>query len=367
MGLFNFDNLPVNTLVGADRKTFERATRGKVIDAEYRRKFAVTRSVCRMLDPFYGINERRYEVMKDEMSMQPPVFILGHWRSGTTFMHNVFSCDDSFGCCSTYQTVFPHLMLWGRPFFKRCMSIVMPSERPTDSMKLGVDLPQEEEFALSNMTACSHYHFWMFPRHMAEYRDKYLTFEAAAEDEREEFKRQLDKMIRIALHTSGRRRYLSKNPPHTARVRMLLEMYPDARFIYIVRNPYVVFESTRNFFRKTIASVGLQKISEAELEAQIIENYRALYRCYERDKQLIPQGHLAEVRFEDYEASPLELTEQIYRTVSLGDFDRVRADIRRHLNSIKGFRKKRYEFDRHTIRIVEQNWGDAIRQWGYER
>ena len=172
MGLFNFDNLPVNTLVGADRKTFERATRGKVIDAEYRRKFAVTRSVRRMLDPFYGINERRYEVMKDEMSMQPPVFILGHWRSGTTFMHNVFSCDDSFGCCSTYQTVFPHLMLWGRPFFKRCMSIVMPSERPTDSMELGVDLPQEEEFALSNMTACSHYHFWMFPRHMAEYRDK---------------------------------------------------------------------------------------------------------------------------------------------------------------------------------------------------
>ena len=348
MGLFNFDNLPVNTLVGADRKTFERATRGKVIDAEYRRKFAVTRSVRRMLDPFYGINERRYEAMKDDMSMQPPVFILGHWRSGTTFMHNVFSCDDSFGCCSTYQTVFPHLMLWGRPFFKRCMS-----------MELGVDLPQEEEFALSNMTACSHYHFWMFPRHMAEYRDKYLTFETAAEDEREEFKRELDKMIRIALHTSGRRRYLSKNPPHTARVRMLLEMYPDARFIYIVRNPYVVFESTRNFFRKTIASVGLQKISEAELEKQIIENYRALYRCYERDKQLIPQGHLAEVRFEDYEASPLELTEQIYRT--------VRTDVRRHLDSIKGFRKKHYEFDQHTIRIVEQNWGDAIRQWGYER
>ena len=148
---------------------------------------------------------------------------------------------------------------------------------------------------------------------------------------------------------------------------MLLEMYPDARFIYIVRNPYVVFESTRNFFRKTIASVGLQKISEAELEAQIIENHRALYRCYERDKQLIPQGHLAEVRFEDYEASPLELSEQIYRTVSLGDFDRVRADVRRHLDSIKGFRKKHYEFDQHTIRIVEQNWGDAIRQWGYER
>ena len=365
MGLLKFDNLPVNTLVGADRDTFDRATRGKEIDESCRRKFALTRGVRRMLDPFYAINERRYETMKDDVKMQPPVFILGHWRSGTTFMHNIFSCDESFGCCSTYQTVFPHLMLWGAPFFKRCMSVVMPSERPTDSMALGVDLPQEEEFALSNMTACSHYHFWMFPRHMDEYRDRYLTFETATAAERDEFKRQLDKMIRIALHTSGRKRYLSKNPPHTARVAMLLEMYPDAKFIYIVRNPYVVFESTRNFFRKTIASVCLQKISDEELEHGIVRNYQALYRSYEHDKALIPAGHLAEIRFEDYEASPLEHTERIYRQLSLGDFDSVRPAILRHLDSVKGFRKKEYHFDPHTIEVVENNWGDAIREWDY--
>lgn len=365
MGLFNFDNLPVNTLVGADRDTFARVTSGKTIDDDCRRKFNVTRCVRRLLDPFYAINDRRYDTMRDDGAMLPPVFILGHWRSGTTFMHNVFSCDDSFGCCSTYQTVFPHLMLWGRPFFKRCMSIVMPSERPTDAMALGVDLPQEEEFAVANMTACSHYHFWMFPRHMTEYRDKYLTFESASPDEREEFKRTLDKMMRIALHTSERRRYLSKNPPHTARVRLLLELYPDARFIYIVRNPYVVFESTRNFFRKTMSSICLQKISDEELESGIVANYQALYRCYERDKALIPHGNLVEVRFEDYQASPLELTEQIYHTLSLGDFDRVRPAVARHLESIKGFRKKRYDFDPHTINVVEQNWGDAVKEWGY--
>lgn len=116
-----------------------------------------------MLDPFYAINEKRYASLSPNPNTEAPVFILGHWRSGTTFVHNVLSCDDSFGCCSTYQTVFPHLMLWGRPFFKRCMSLVMPSERPTDSMALGVDLPQEEEFALSNMTACAHYHSGCFP------------------------------------------------------------------------------------------------------------------------------------------------------------------------------------------------------------
>ena len=44
------------------------------------------------------------------------VFILGHWRSGTRssiHVHNVFSCDKHFGYNTTYQTVFPHLMMWG--------------------------------------------------------------------------------------------------------------------------------------------------------------------------------------------------------------------------------------------------------------
>ena len=80
-----------------------------------------------------------------------PLFILGHWRSGTTFVHNIFACDKHFGYTTTYQTVFPHLMLWGQPFFKKNMAFLMPDKRPTDNMELKVDLPQEEEFALSNM------------------------------------------------------------------------------------------------------------------------------------------------------------------------------------------------------------------------
>lgn len=365
MGLLKFENLPVNTLVGADRKTFDAVTRGADIDADRRRKFVTTKYIRRLLDPFYAINERRYAALPETSGAEAPVFILGHWRSGTTFVHNVLSCDDSFGCCSTYQTVFPHLMLWGRPFFKRCMSLLMPSERPTDSMALGADLPQEEEFALSNMTACAHYHFWMFPRRMAEYRDKYLTFEAATEQERLEFMQALDKLIRISLHVTGKKRYLSKNPPHTGRIGMLLEMYPDAKFIYLIRNPYAVFESTRSFFRNTLAPIRLQTISDEELDREILLNYRALYERYEADKRLIPEGHLAEVRFEEFEAHPLETAEAVYGKLSLGDFERVRPAMERYLEGQRGFRKKAYRFAPQTLLTVERHWGEALRQWGY--
>ena len=38
----------------------------------------------------------------------------------------------------------------------------MPKNRPSDGVKLGVDLPQEDEFALTNYTILSHYLFFFF-------------------------------------------------------------------------------------------------------------------------------------------------------------------------------------------------------------
>lgn len=367
MGILNlkFSDLPVNTLVGADRKTFEAVTRGAKIDPEYRTKYRVTKHVRKLLDPFYRINDQRSEALSDIPEAEDPVFIIGHWRSGTTYAHNLLSCDDRFGFCSTYQTVFPHLMLWGRPFFKRCMAAVMPSSRPTDSMALGVDLPQEEEFALSNMTPCSHYHFWMFPQRMAEYRDRYLTFATASDGERREFLNAQDKIMRIALHVSGKRQFLSKNPPHTGRVGMLLERYPRARFIYLVRNPYVVYESTRNFFRSTLDAVRMQSFPQEKLDREILLNYQALYASYEHDKKLIPEGQLFEVRFEELEEAPLDIVELLYDRLSLDGFQHAKPAMERHLAAQKGFHKKKYQFDPETIRTVEQHWGDAVKQWGY--
>ena len=79
------------------------------------------------------------------------VFILGHWQ-WDYLMHNVFSCDKHFGYNTTYQTVFPHLMM-GTAFFKKNMSWLMPDKRPTDNMELAVDLPQEERVCIGQYDA----------------------------------------------------------------------------------------------------------------------------------------------------------------------------------------------------------------------
>ena len=127
MGLLEFSKLPINTLVGADWKTFNQITAGRTIDASYKGKYRLTKAVCRLLSTLVSLQDRKYQkLLADKPLEHDPVFILGHWRSGTTFVHNVFSCDKHFGYNTTYQTVFPHLMMWGQPFFKKNMSV-----RPT--------------------------------------------------------------------------------------------------------------------------------------------------------------------------------------------------------------------------------------------
>lgn len=364
MGILKFETLPVNTLVGADRKTFDKICNGVKIDREYLGKFRTTNCIQHILEPFYRINERCWEKLP-EVRMEAPVFILGHWRSGTTYVHNVISGDPRYGYCTTYQTVFPHLMLWGSGFFKACTKLFMPSRRPTDSMELGPDLPQEEEFALVNMMPYSFYNFWIFPQLTGIYRERYLLFNGISQQERQAFKDSLDKMIRIALHTQGKSVFLSKNPPHTGRIGTLLEMYPDAKFIYLVRNPYTVFESTRSYFGNIIKSLQLQQISESQLQEEILITYRELFEKYESEKGLIPKGNLVEVRFEDFEKDPLEMVREMYGKLSIGGFEEARGGMEKYVIGHKGFKKNRYSYSSSTIELVEKHWSEAIKKWGY--
>ena len=366
MGLLEFSKLPINTLVGADWKTFKQITGGRTIDPAYKGKYRLTKAVCRLLSTLTPLQESRYQkLLADKPLEHDPVFILGHWRSGTTFMHNVFSCDKHFGYNTTYQTVFPHLMMWGQPFFKKNMSWLMPDKRPTDNMELAVDLPQEEEFALANMMPYTYYNFWFLPKYTQEYADKYLLFEDISAEELKIFEETFTKLIKISLWNTNGTQFLSKNPPHTGRVKELVKMFPNAKFIYLMRNPYTVFESTRSFFTNTIQPLKLQDISNEEIQANILSVYAKLYHKYEADKHLIPEGNLVEVRFEDYEKNAFDMTQDIYRKLSLPGFEEARPAIEAYVNKKKGYKKNKYQYKPETVELVEKHWSFALEQWDY--
>lgn len=116
-------------------------------------------------------------------------------------------------------------------------------------------------------------------------------------------------------------------------------MFPNAKFIYLMRNPYTVFESTRSFFTNTIQPLKLEEFSDADIEKNILITYRKLHEQYEADKHLIPEGNLIEVKFEDFEADALGMTEKIYQTLGLPGWENARTAIEQYVGSKKGYKK----------------------------
>ena len=368
MGLLKFENLPVFPLIGADWNTFKAQTSAQHHDQCYNTKMLMTKALCRLLSSFAPIQDRRYDkLLRDKPLEHDPLFILGHWRSGTTFVHNIFAQDHHFAHTTTYQTVFPHLMMFGQPFFKPIMNFFIPSHRPTDGMELTPDTPQEEEFAVTNMCPYSYYNFWYFPKATLDVCDRYLTFERITPEEKRAYQEAFMKIVKISMWNTGGTQYLSKNPPHTGHIRALLEIFPNAKFIYLMRNPYTVFESTRSFFTQTIAPLKAQTISDDEIEMNAIKVYPRLYKAYQEQKQFIPEGNLYEVKFEEFEHDAYAVTKDIYAHLQLPGWEESEPDIRAYIESKRGYKKNQYEYKPRTIQLVNEHWGQAIDEWGYER
>ena len=368
MGLIEFSKLPVNTLVGADWNTFKTVTKGQRIASEKKTKYYLTKVICRILSTCVPLQERKYKkLLADKPMENDPLFILGHWRSGTTFVHNIFAQDKHFGYTTTYQTVFPHYVMALQGFFKPTMGWLMPDKRPTDNMELAPDLPQEEEFAINNSCPFNYYNFWFFPEKMNEYCDRYLTFKAITPKEEQAFKDNFEKLVKISLWNTNGTQYLSKNPPHTGRLKTMSELFPNAKYIFLMRNPYTVFESTRSFYTNTIKPLELHSIPLEQMEQNILRNYMELYRAYKEQKKYVPEGNIYEVKFEDIEQDALGITEKIYRDLNIPGWEEARPAIEKYIGGKKGYKKNKYNYDPRTVELVNQHWGEVLDEWGYER
>lgn len=144
-----------------------------------------------------------------------------------------------------------------------------------------------------------------------------------------------------------------------------MRMFPNAKFVYLMHNPYTVFESTQSFFTNTIQPLKLRGITPAELEDNILSIYARLYHKYEADKQFIPRGGLMEVRFEDFKADAMGMTENIYHALDIPGFSEARGAIEKYMEGKKGYKKSKYKYDDRTVRLVQDHWDFALEQWDY--
>ena len=103
-----------------------------------------------------------------------PVFVIGHWRSGTTLLHELLAKDKQFTFPDTYQCFFPSVFLYPGPILRKLVGYMLPDTRPMDSMPMGIGRPQEDEFALCILGAPSPYRGILFSSSLQKY-SKYFN------------------------------------------------------------------------------------------------------------------------------------------------------------------------------------------------
>lgn len=294
-----------------------------------------------------------------------PLFILGHWRSGTTLLHNLLACDPQFAAPTLLQTLYPHTFLTFERQL-RLLGLFAPKTRLIDDMRFGFEHPQEDEFALCNATLMSPYLTWLFP-HSQENFDRCLTLCDVTPQEYTRWCQALmDFLRKVTLRTN--RRLVLKSPAHTARIRVLLELFPEAQFIHIHRNPYAVFQSTRHLYQTMWRTTSLQQVGDLDLDELILQRYEMVYGQFVADRSLIPTGNYTELCFEELTANPLRALEQIYGELGLAGFETARSHFMRHLTAIRGFQKNRFPSLSSVLQeMVAQRWHPSFDEWQYER
>jgi hypothetical protein len=73
---------------------------------------------------------------------QPPIFIIGNWRTGTTMLHELLTCDPQFAFSSNYDCFAPHHFLMTKRFVSPLIGLMLPHRRPMDDMPVGEKSPR---------------------------------------------------------------------------------------------------------------------------------------------------------------------------------------------------------------------------------
>ncbi|MFW6221381.1 MAG: sulfotransferase family protein [Fibrobacterota bacterium] len=270
-----------------------------------------------------------------------PVFIIGHWRSGTTLLHQLLACDSALWAPTLFQCCYPHSFMTARQFVEPVLRAFLSATRPMDNVSLGMDEPQEEENALFRMTGYSPLERLIFAR-SEEYflagENTFLPKEAIRK------KKWRDSFLFFAakLSYATQRRLVFKNPFNILRVAELVDIFPEARFIYIYRDPYTVIQSTQRMWSITGRDNAMNPGWRAPSLEEVAQQYVRLETRLQESLQDVESSRTFKLSFEDLENYPIEQLRRLYSHWSWSFPDSLRQRIGKRVQAFGGYKKNCY-------------------------
>ena len=347
-------------LSGADPLTLIRLLRHGPPSLRGAPAFAVAVACSALRAPFTLAEAAAHPLLPEPA---PPVFIVGHPRSGTTHLHNLMAASGRF---ATVPPVLAGMPWEGRGLgrlMRPFVGMYLPETRLIDQVRLAPDAPTEDEVALANMCALSYFHAFYFPRDLAETYRRGLLFEGASAEEVAGRERALRRYVRT-MARRGRGPLLLKNPAYTAQVGWLLRLFPEARVVHIHREPEAVFASARRSVRTVLRELALQRWDDGAVDEAILAAYPPMIEALVRDAREIPPGRFAQVSFEALLADPAGEIDALWAALDLPDPTGSFAAIERYLATVEGYRQNDNALTTAQRREVRRRWGPVAAALG---
>ena len=264
-----------------------------------------------------------------------PIFIVGHWRSGTTHLANLLSRSPAFGILSPMSVGLPAEALGlarvARPFVEQ----FFPRNRLIDAVTLASDLPQEDELAMANLSTLSCNHGIYFPDRLREEFDRGVFLDGVPARELSRWVKSLRGYVGKMTRDAGRP-LLIRNPANSARIPLLRAIWPEARFIHIHRHPAEVVASAVRMFGVLVGELSLGR-TEVDVEALVRHVYPRLMTRLLHDAAELPEGQLVEIAYDDLRRQPLAELARIHAILGLPGYDAAQDAFRDYVAKVSGY------------------------------
>ena len=150
---------------------------------------------------------------------------------------------------------------------------------------------------------------------------------------------------------------------------MLVELFPEAKFVHIHRNPFDIFRSHRHTLHTAGPYWQLQRTNYNDDDAvntQIIEVVKSLYQGYFQQRSSIPPGRLYQIAYSDLERDPVGQLRGIYEALDLPEFQQVEERVRSYVASLADYKKNSFTELAADLRSrVYREWRPYFDEWGY--
>ncbi len=280
-----------------------------------------------------------------------PIFIIGHWRTGTTYLHQLLNLHPGFHAPTLFEVAIPEGFMVSGGYYKPVMNYLVPSVRPMDNVVLGMNEPQEDEYALLRMTGFSPLCRLIFPEEKEFFLKKIPGFLPQGQ-QLELWKSKLQIFFKKMTCRTGKT-IISKNPFNALRIPLLAELFPGARFIHITRHPEDVIPSSIHMFRIVQQQNIMNRNFHNPITADIIPLLDHFWTTIRNEMDALDPRRTTWIRYEDLVAKPNETVENLLKTFNLPvppDFGKKLTEYTRNLS---GYQTNKYslpEEDRHQIR-----------------